>query len=204
MKNLKSISSVILLVILGFATSCTTKDEALDPALPKNQVASSSSTTTPILNGTFTVLIDGQLFTSNQNNAFKSVSTTNGITSVSYSITGNLNDGANTKSISIQFFEHVTNNYETGLSTNTSVGKGIISYVNNIVNPQANTYISTNPNNPFVSTGNIFVSSNSTVTQKISGTFNCSVFLSDQNTQTLIDTKVFTNGVFSNIYYTII
>lgn len=51
--------------------------------------------------------------------------------------------------------------------------------------------------------GNITITSEDTVNRKISGTFNCKVSLLDRETDEVIATKQVTNGVFTNIPYTI-
>lgn len=208
MKIIKSISVLSLLLFIGFATSCTTKDEALDPALPRNQVATSNSTTnpTPTQNGTFTVDFDGQTYSANNITAVKQVVTANGISVSSYSIIANSINGTNGKNITINLLEEdPSNNYQTGLNSSNPVGDGNVSYISDILNAQQTTFQAINTANPFTTTGLISVTSNNATTQKISGTFSCTVYRSSLATPQIgNDSKVFTNGVFTNIYYTII
>lgn len=51
--------------------------------------------------------------------------------------------------------------------------------------------------------GNITITAEDTVNKKVSGTFNCKIVLFDSVTEEVIDRKQITNGVFTNIPYTI-
>lgn len=186
MKKIKFLTTALLFFTAINLSSCD--NEPIDPSINFD---------TPITNptnGTFKVDFDGQTYVANEVIAIKDVQTQLGQTTTSYSIAGNLVNGTNGKVITIQFFENISNTYPTGIQST-------ISYIPSVLDPNS-IYISLNPADPFTNTGQINVTTNDASLQTISGTFNCSVYLTDEN-QNVTGSKVFTNGSFSNIHYTI-
>ena len=147
------------------------------------------------LNGTFTATVEGQSFVANEIIAVRKTIIQPGIPDViSYNIAGLLNEGLTSKSITIQFFPKGTNSY-------LIPEEGLISYIPNALTQEV--YSPTNIANPFENTGVLNITSEDITNKKISGTFSCTVFLIDNLTQTIIGQKEITNGVFTNVTYTI-
>lgn len=141
------------------------------------------------LNGTFTATVDGEQYVANEVIAIKAL-TGGG----SFSITGNINNGLLGKSMTIQFYPNVDNNY-------LIPEQGIITYVPDVLALQS--YTPVNFNNPQENVGILNITSVDEVNKKISGTFSSTVFLLDTVTQTVIGQKEITNGIFTNVTYTI-
>ena len=147
------------------------------------------------VNGSFTANIDGQSFVANEIIAVRKTIIEPGIPAfTSYNIAGMLNEGLNSKSITIQFFPHDTSSY-------LIPEEALISYIPNALTQEV--YTPTNIANPFENTGVVNITAEDIVNKKISGTFSCTVFLIDNLTQTIIGQKELTNGVFTNVTYTI-
>ncbi len=201
MKIIKSISVLTLLLFLGFVTSCTTKDEALDPALPKNQVATTNSTTnpipTPVANGSFTVSVDGQTFTATNITAVRQVITLGNINASQMTITG-ISVGLVISQITIQLVEKPSNVYTLGILPT----EGVV-YMSEDVSTQNPFFISSNPLLVSSNVGQVNVTSINNTTRIISGTFNGTIKQYSLGTNNLLGTKVLTNGVFNNVNFVV-
>lgn len=154
------------------------------------------------LQGTFTVAIDEVPFVANSIIAVQSeaidpatnlplINPETNLPFVSYSIAGKYNE---TKIVTIQFIETSENVYDIP-------DGGLITYIPNALNP-AETFVGNNFST-LETVGNITITSNNTTTRKISGTFKCIVSLIDFNTGEVTATKQLTNGVLTDVYYTI-
>jgi Family of unknown function (DUF6252) len=199
MKIIKSISVLVLLLFIGFATSCTTKDEALDPALPKNQVVTTNSTTnpTPVLNGTFTVSVDGQTFTATNITAVRQVINLGNVNASQMTITG-ISVGAVISQISVQLLEKPSNSYILGIIP----VEGTV-YMSENITTQNPFFITSNPLLTSTNVGQVNVISINNTTRIISGTFNCTLKQYSLGTNVLLGTKVLTNGVFNNVNFVV-
>lgn len=189
----KRIFQFTALVAFFSLASCSTDIEPYEGGIPPSA--------NPTVSSQFKVDFDGQTFTANEVVAIKSIQTTPAGQVVSYTISGNLNNGTSSKAVSLQFFEHVSNNYALTVDPPANTGVGTVSYIED-ANTQ-NAYLSFNPNQAFNNQGQITVTSNDVQNQIISGNFNANVYLLDENTQQVIGTKVLSNGVFTNVHYTI-
>ena len=142
------------------------------------------------LNGTFTATIDGEQYVANEITAIKSLISG----PLSFAITGNIANGLLGKSMTLQFFQGSINTY-------LLPDQGLINYLPDVLSLQM--YSSFNLDNPFENVGQIEITSIDEINKKISGKFNSKVFYIDPVTQTVIGSKIITNGVFTNVTYTI-
>jgi Family of unknown function (DUF6252) len=199
MKITKSISVLVLLLFIGFATSCTTKDEALDPALPRNQDATTNSTTnsTPVLNGSFTVSVDGQTFTATNITAVRQVITLGNINASQMTITG-VSVGSVISQITVQLVEKPSNVYTLGILPT----EGTL-YMSENIATQNPYFITSNPFLTSTNVGQVNVTSINNTTRIISGTFNGTIKQYSLGTNNLLGTKVLTNGVFNNVNFVV-
>lgn len=151
--------------------------------------------------GTFSVKIDGVDFVANNATGVKNlqvnpltnqpvINPETGQQMVTYTITGSLNS----KMVNVQFTELNRNSY------NIPENGGAISYFPNAQNP-LEMYVGISDDDENI--GNITVTANDVANRKISATFNCKVSLIDMTTGDVIGTKQLTNGVITNVSYTI-
>lgn len=147
-------------------------------------------------NGSLQVNFDGQVFVSDATAATKTIVSGN----ATYQISGTLS-GSTTKVVTLSFTENGTNTFLTGGVPFNQGGGATVSYMENISNPTA-VFTSVNYANIILNTGQINVTSNDTANKLISGTFNCTVYLEDPVTGTISSSKIFSNGIFTNIHYT--
>lgn len=153
-------------------------------------------------NGTFRVKIDGVDFVANNVVAVKQmpvdpithepiINPETGQPWITYSISGN----TNLKMVKIDVTELNRSSYDLP-------GNGAaISYHPNAMNPLGS-YFSISLDDSII--GNVTITANDAVNKKISGTFNCKVYMIDTNTGEPGGTpKQLTNGVFTNVPYTI-
>jgi len=103
-------------------------------------------------------------------------------------------------------FQNVSLNttYNLGNVDLTNGGRGFISYYPNSTIPttvyNSNNLADMSNHTP---SGQLNVTSNDTTNKIISGTFHGTVYLNDLQTFALVGTKTFTNGIFSNVHYTL-
>ncbi|WP_343626664.1 fibronectin type III domain-containing protein [Flavobacterium lindanitolerans] len=109
---------------------------------------------------------------------------------VMYSIAAN----ANMKAITIVFIESNRTSYNIP-------GNGVnLGYIPNITNEEEAYHIIIDSDETL---GNLTITANDAINRKISGTFNCKVFMVDPDTHEIIATKQITNGIFTNVTYTL-
>ncbi|PKW19952.1 DUF6252 family protein [Flavobacterium lindanitolerans] len=153
--------------------------------------------------GSFRVKIDGVDFVANNVVAVKQmpvdpithapiINPETGQPWITYSISGN----TNLKMVKIDVTELNRSSYDLP-------GNGAaISYHPNAMNPLGSYYSLTLDDDVVI--GNVTITANDAVNKKISGTFNCKVYMIDANTGEPGGTpKQLTNGVFTNVPYTI-
>lgn len=186
MSRLKIFSVFLLFSALFFFQSCD--NEPIDSAIVIPEEVSE---------GTLQVAFDGQIFVSNATTATKTIVSG---TNATYQISGTLS-GTTTKAVTLSFTENGTNTFLTGGVPYSQGGGGTVSYLENISNPSS-IFTSINYASATSNTGQINVTSVDTTNKLISGTFNCSVYMADAATGSVTSTKVFSNGIFSNIHYT--
>lgn len=151
--------------------------------------------------GTFSVKIDGVDFIANNVIAVKNlqvnpltnqpvINPETGQQMITYTVTGSLNS----KIVNVQFTELNRNSYDI------PENGGAISYFPNGQNP-LEMYVGISDDDENI--GNITVTANDTANRKLSATFNCKLSLIDMTTGDVIGTKQLTNGVITNVNYTI-
>lgn len=180
-----------------FFSSCSV--EPLDSSLRRENTNSDVLNSNPNTNGVFKVKIDGEWFVSTENKAVKSFQP--GITN--YSIIGTISNGSVVKFVSIQFFYFDSYNLVTGIP-NTTNKIATVSYTPNanVPDPDLNLFLSVNFANPFTQTGNVNIVNNE-VNRKISGNFNCIVYLDNQMGGVSAQ-KTLSEGILDNITYTVV
>lgn len=189
----KKVFQLVAFVSMFTLASCSTDIEPYEGGMPPSA--------NPTVSSQFKVDFDGQTFVANQVVAIKQELPGAPVTTYSYTISGNLNNGTSSKAVTLQFIENPSNSYELTTDPPAGKGTGTVTYVEDVNNPSS--YISTNPNQAFNSQGQINVSSNNNDTQTISGTFYANLYLIDDATAQVIGTKIFSNGVFTNVHYTV-
>lgn len=152
--------------------------------------------------GSFRVKIDGVDFVANNVVAVKhmpinpntnqpEVNPETGDRLIQYSISGY----TNLKMVTVEFLEL----NKTSYNLPGDDGAAVV-YAPNVTNPLGY-YMGLTENGEQI--GNITITTNDAVNKKISGTFNCKVSMVDPVTMEIIETKQLTNGVFTNVPYTI-
>ncbi len=152
--------------------------------------------------GSFRVKIDGVDFVANNVVAVKhmpinpntnqpEVNPETGDRLIQYSISGY----TNLKMVTVEFLEL----NKTSYNLPGDHGAAVV-YAPNVTNPLGY-YMGLTENGEQI--GNITITTNDAVNKKISGTFNCKVSMVDPVTMEIIETKQLTNGVFTNVPYTI-
>jgi hypothetical protein len=163
-----------------------------------------TTTTVPINAGSFQVDIDGQTITATDIQAVKTISFDNvtnlplidpitGLVVATYAISGKV---GTTKIFSISFFN-------TNLTTiSFPEYAASASYIPNALNPLS-VYSSAELDPSGTEVGQINITTNDETNKKLTGTFNSKVFLRDLTTGMVSDTKIMTNGKFTNVTYII-
>lgn len=151
-------------------------------------VVNSGTPPPPVSNGTFRVKIDGVEFVATSVTAMKVQNP--GQQMINYVITGSDNG----KIVTVQFTESNRNSYDIPDDA------AAVSYFPNPQNP-LEFYVSISTT--FETIGNITVTSNDSATQRMSATFNSKVSIIDINTGTVTDTKTLTEGIITDVHYTI-
>ncbi|MDQ7962255.1 DUF6252 family protein [Flavobacterium lindanitolerans] len=152
--------------------------------------------------GSFRVKIDGVDFVANNvvavkhmpinpNTNLPEVNPETGDRLIQYSISGY----TNLKMVTVEFLEL----NKTSYNLPGDDGAAVV-YAPNVTNPLGY-YMGLTDNGEHI--GNITITTNDAVNKKISGTFNCKVSMVDPVTMEIIETKQLTNGVFTNVPYTI-
>lgn len=152
--------------------------------------------------GSFRVKIDGVDFVANNVVAVKhmpinphtnlpEVNPETGDRLIQYSISGY----TNLKMVTVEFLEL----NKTSYNLPGDDGAAVV-YAPNVTNPLGY-YMGLTENGEQI--GNITITTNDAVNKKISGTFNCKVSMVDPVTMEIIETKQLTNGIFTNVPYTI-
>ena len=144
--------------------------------------------------GNFTVDIDGTAFVAT--NVVASRHTSIDPTTGPDILTSQIAGISGTKMVTAQFTENGTTTYDIPDSDGAIIG-----YTPNVANPTG-IYSSMDPNSTST-IGNIAITANDLDNHIISGAFQCKVFLLDMNTGTVTATAQLTNGIFTNVHYTL-
>ncbi len=193
MKKIKIIGSLLLLFTAISFTSC--ENEPIDSAIDLDDFGGNNGGNGNN-NGVFKVDIDGVTFTASTINATK-ISQPFSI----YQIAGIATAGGVTKSVMIQIKDNGTNNYLTGTGPN-GPEDAEIGYFPNVLEPDT-VYTSDDFDDIDNSTGSLTITANDIVSKKISGTFNCTVYLLNPDDGSVVGSKTLSNGVFTDVTYTL-
>lgn len=193
MNKLKNLSAFILLLATAFFSSCTTEIEPYEGTLPNTGNNNPSNPSNPSSPAVFKADFDGQTFTA---------TTIQTIVNSDYvAITGMKATG--------EFFQitipgATVGTYTLDMTSTSSMPFGLIyspgsGNVPYLAADDDTGEFASFPN--YTDTAQIVISSIDTVNKKISGTFKFTGVRFVTGSSTAIETKVFTNGVFTNLSY---
>lgn len=190
MKNSKFLVGLFFIIASLTFTSC--ENEPIDSALNLDDFGNGNGAN----NGSFKVDIDGVTFT-----ATNVIATKVSVPFAVYQIAGTAVSGGVVKSVMIQIIDNGTNSYLTGTNAD-GPEDAMISYFPNASN-ENEIYASDDFDDIDNSTGSLTMTANDIVNRKISGNFSCTVYLINEVDGSVIGSKSLSNGIFTNVTYTL-
>jgi hypothetical protein len=191
MNRINYLVRIFIVLISLSLSSCD--NEPIDPAINLEDFNNGSDESD---NGIFKVNVGSQTFVAQFVTAQKTTSPY-----VIYEIEGTVMTGEVAKVLKIKIFDNGTNSYFTGTSPEGNAGDAFISYLPSNAVPNA-IYTSNDFDGINAVTGQVNITTNDIENRKFSGTFSGIIYLVDNNTNEVTDTKILANGIFKDVIYT--